>query len=112
MSKEVPPMFVLTTAVSRRERDHTEWVEAVKRTGRGLRSTRGSGNGSISGIGSESNRRSARSGILARALVIFLLALAVPHGAVAQVLYGSLTGNVSDQARAAVARAQVQALDV
>ena len=112
MSKEVPPMFVLTTAVSRSDRDHTEWVEAARRTGRGLRSTRGSGTGSISGIGSESNRRHARPGILARALVIFLLALAVPHAAVAQVLYGSLTGNVTDQTGAVVTGAKVEVVNL
>src|SRR5215468_1002112 len=44
--------------------------------------------------------------------MLILLALALPRGAGAQVLYGSLTGNVTDPTGAVVAGAKVEALNV
>jgi hypothetical protein len=51
--------------------------------------------------------RSGRSLIMARFLVLVLAALLAPRLAQSQVLYGSLTGNVTDQKGAAVAGAKV-----
>jgi hypothetical protein len=48
----------------------------------------------------------------ALALVAMLLGLGVPRPISAQVLYGSLTGNVTDQSGAAVSGAKVEALNV
>ena len=62
-------MFVLTTAVSRRHRDHTEWVEAIKRTWQGRDGANKSPICSTSRLERESNPPPARSGILARALI-------------------------------------------
>lgn len=51
--------------------------------------------------------------ITARCLaVLMFVAVALPHTGQAQVLYGSLTGNVTDQAGAAITRAKVEALRV
>src|SRR5215216_5909248 len=47
--------------------------------------------------------------ILVWALMISLVSLTVPPAAYAQVLYGSLTGNVVDQAGAVVAGGKVEA---
>src|SRR5215475_8734854 len=44
--------------------------------------------------------------------LLLLLALATPRGVDAQVLYGSLTGNVTDQSGAAVAGAKIEALNI
>ena len=44
--------------------------------------------------------------------LLLLLALATPRGVDAQVLYGSLTGNVTDQSGAVVAGAKVEALNI
>jgi hypothetical protein len=41
-----------------------------------------------------------------------LIAMIVPHAAYSQVLYGTLTGNVTDQTGAVLAGAKVQALNV
>jgi hypothetical protein len=49
---------------------------------------------------------------LGRALALVLVTTAVPHLAHAQILYGSLTGNVTDQSGAVVAQVKVQALNV
>jgi Carboxypeptidase regulatory-like domain/TonB dependent receptor-like, beta-barrel len=43
--------------------------------------------------------------------LLLLLAIAAPRGVAAQVLYGSLTGNVTDQSGAAVAGAKIEALN-
>src|SRR5512145_1356642 len=43
--------------------------------------------------------------------LLLLIALATPRGVDAQVLYGSLTGNVRDQSGAVVAGAKVEALN-
>lgn len=50
--------------------------------------------------------------VLVRVLIVSILALAVPRMATAQVLYGSLTGNVTDQAGASIQKAKVEALNV
>jgi Carboxypeptidase regulatory-like domain/TonB dependent receptor len=55
---------------------------------------------------------SPRRAILARVLVGVLLALAVPRASHAQVLYGSLTGNITEQTGAVVSGAKVEALNV
>jgi len=44
--------------------------------------------------------------------LLLLLAIATPRGVDAQVLYGSLTGNVTDQSGAVVAGARVEALNI
>jgi len=85
-------MFSSTKASSRTELSHVmQWqIEGT----RGFRSCR------------------ARRAILARVLVGVLLALAVPRASHAQVLYGSLTGNVTEQTGAVVSGAKVEALNV
>src|SRR5262245_24125304 len=45
-------------------------------------------------------------------LLTLLLALSIPRTAAAQVLYGSLTGNVTDQSGAAIPGAKVEARNV
>ncbi len=55
---------------------------------------------------------SVRSIVSARLLVIVLVTLAVPYMVLAQVLYGSLVGNVSDPNGHAVAGANVEATNV
>lgn len=62
--------------------------------------------------GNDSTPHAARPAILAQILIMSLLALASPRAADAQVLYGSLTGNVADQAGAVVQEARVEALNV
>jgi hypothetical protein len=57
------------------------------------------------------NRAKGRSGVLAATLAL-LFALIVAPPAAAQVLYGSLTRNVTDASGAAVPKARVQALNV
>src|SRR5690348_2308767 len=57
------------------------------------------------------NRLAKGHPMLTWALIGALLLLAVAPAAGAQVLYGSLTGNVTDQAGAAVAGAKVEALN-
>jgi len=52
------------------------------------------------------------AGGMAGALILTLTSLALPDTTHAQVLYGSLTGNVTDQAGAAVAGAKVEALNL
>src|SRR5215813_6912488 len=44
--------------------------------------------------------------------LLLLLGLATPRGVAAQVLYGSLTGNVTDQSGAVVTGAKVEALNI
>src|SRR6266849_7759686 len=53
-----------------------------------------------------------RSSIIARLLVLILLTFAAPQAAHTQVLYGSLTGDVTDQKRASVPGVRVEARDV
>src|SRR5215510_567028 len=53
-----------------------------------------------------------RSALLALVSVLSLGLLAMPRAAYAQVLYGSLTGNVTDPTGAIVAGAKVEALNV
>jgi len=49
--------------------------------------------------------------VLARILMVSLLALAIPHASRAQVLYGSLTGNVTDQYGGVVVGARVEVVN-
>jgi len=49
---------------------------------------------------------------MVQVLVLSMLMLTVPRITVAQVLYGSLTGNVMDQAGAVIAKAKVEVLNV
>jgi hypothetical protein len=53
-----------------------------------------------------------RPAVLAGLLALFLLTLSLPHATPAQVLYGSVTGNVSDQNGAVVTGAKVEILNV
>ena len=55
-------------------------------------------------------RRLRGSMIGAHIMIIVMLALVIPRPAAAQVLYGSLTGNVADQASAAIVGARVEVL--
>lgn len=57
-------------------------------------------------------KRSKGSAILAWALTATMIVLVMPRSLSAQVLYGSLTGNVSDSTGAVVAGAKVEALNV
>src|SRR6185503_10321608 len=82
------------------------WRVEGKQARRGVRVPE---NGSTSRFESESNSSSA---VLARLLILLLLALAVPRAGYAQVLYGSLTGNVTDPAGAIVSGARVEALNI
>src|ERR1044071_1464625 len=100
-------MLEFTKAVSR-----TKWRYAERCRVEGKQARRGvrvPEHGSTSRFESESNSRSA---VLARLLILLLLALAVPRADYAQVLYGSLTGNVTDPAGAIVSGAKVEALNV
>ena len=60
----------------------------------------------------ELNNRAMRSAPPAWIFILVLLALAMPLAASAQVLYGSLTGAVTDQSGAVVVGAKVEALNV
>ncbi|HKS40747.1 MAG TPA: TonB-dependent receptor [Blastocatellia bacterium] len=100
-------MLEFTKAVSRTKWRHAErWRVAGKQTRHGVRVPE---HGSTSRFESESNSRGA---VLARLLILLLLALAVPRADYAQVLYGSLTGNVTDPAGAIVSGAKVEALNI
>ncbi len=100
-------MLEFTKAVSRTKWCHAErWRVEGKQARRGVRVPE---NGSTSRFESESNSRSA---VLARLLILLLLALAVPRAGYAQVLYGSLTGNVTDPAGAIVSGARVEVLNI
>jgi hypothetical protein len=59
----------------------------------------------------ELNGRAAHSAPPARIFILVLFLLALPYPASAQVLYGSLTGNVTDSSGAVVVGAQVEALN-
>jgi hypothetical protein len=50
--------------------------------------------------------------LVARVLILLLVALAIPRPNYAQVLYGSLTGNVTDQNGAVISGAKVEILNV
>lgn len=103
-------MFEFTRTVSRTKWCHAEmWRVESKQARRGVKVPE---NGSTSRSQLESNSRAARSAVLARLLIMLLLALAVPRANYAQVLYGSLTGNVTDPAGAIVPGAKVEALNV
>lgn len=60
----------------------------------------------------KSNSSAAPSDILAYILIVVLVGLSLPGAGYSQVLYGSLTGNVSDQTGAVVTSAKVEALNV
>ncbi|MGH9833859.1 MAG: carboxypeptidase regulatory-like domain-containing protein, partial [Blastocatellia bacterium] len=60
----------------------------------------------------ESNSRAIRYAPPAWIFILVLLSLALPSAASAQVLYGSLTGNVTDPSGAVVVGAKVEALNV
>jgi outer membrane receptor protein involved in Fe transport len=62
--------------------------------------------------GRQQNRYKASFTILVWALVVSMFALSLPAAAISQVLYGSLTGNISDSAGASLAGAKVEALNV
>lgn len=100
-------MLEFTEAVSRTKSHHVrQRIVESKQIRRGARVPE---NGSISRFGNESNSRAA---VIARLLVLLLVAMAVPRAGYAQVLYGSLTGNVTDPAGAVVSGAKVEAFNV
>ncbi|HKV38561.1 MAG TPA: TonB-dependent receptor [Blastocatellia bacterium] len=68
--------------------------------------------GLSSGLGLTSRLPASPSQILAPVVIIALLILALPRIGFAQVLYGSLTGNVTDQTGAVIPGAKVDALNV
>jgi hypothetical protein len=57
------------------------------------------------------SQRAARPAVLVPVLIISIVSLAAPRAADAQVLYGSLTGNFTDQAGAVVEGARVEVLN-
>ncbi len=69
--------------------------------------------GSPSGQARSGVRKPAtQPAVLAGLLALFLLALSIPHAARAQVLYGSLTGNVTDQTGAVVSGAKIEVVNL
>src|SRR6266542_799791 len=68
--------------------------------------------GAQSGAELNSKVPPTRSSIMARLLVLVLLVLAAPQATLSQVLYGSLTGDVTDQKGAAVPGVTVEARHV
>ena len=105
-------MFSLARVISNTEAFDTPRCQ-VERSGRARRTRRSAGRfADGSGFGTLVSARGRRRAIVARVLVVLLLALALPRANFAQVLYGSLTGNVTDSAGAIVAGAKVQALHV
>src|SRR5438552_2133014 len=79
-------------------------VEAVRGNGAPRNSEGGSASASLLGaISAHTCRR-----ITVRLLIVLLVALVVPRGTHAQVLYGSLTGNITDQKGAAIPGAKVE----
>lgn len=68
--------------------------------------------GAQSSAALKSKTRPRQSSNMARLLVLMLLALLAPQAAYSQVLYGSLTGSVTDQKGAAVPGVKVEALNV
>jgi len=69
-------------------------------------------NGSVSSLEIKSNHHATSFSILAGILAITLISLTISGAVHAQVLYGSLTGNVSDQKGAAVPGAKVEVVNV
>src|SRR5215210_7335223 len=67
--------------------------------------------GTLSGLGTESHNRSWLLNVVAWAFILSVTSLTLPGAARAQVLYGSLTGNVTDSAGAAVPGATVTAVN-
>ena len=104
-------MFHYTEAFSYRERCNAE-KRAVKYTQQAQRCAKRSGGGIPSDRQTQSNSRARRRAGLAQILILFLLTLSVPRATNAQVLYGTLTGNITDSAGAVVAGAKVEALNV
>src|SRR6185436_20665244 len=67
--------------------------------------------GSLSGRGAESHNLSRLLAVLACAFILSVTSLTLPGTTHAQVLYGSLTGNVTDSAGAAVPGATVSVVN-
>src|SRR5215213_4641698 len=109
-------MFQLIEAFTRRVEGHYD-RRPVQTAGR-LRQTRpqasaaAPGGGPLPGRGTESRNFPKLFAVLAWALVLSVTSLTLPGAARAQVLYGSLTGNVTDPAGAAVPGAKVEVTNV
>ena len=103
-----------TEAFSRREQCNAgrRRVEETGHAKHAQRGARRSAAGTTAGLRLREGRRGRRGEGLARLLILLLLTMAVPRATGAQVLYGTLTGNVTDPAGAVVAGAKVEALNV
>ncbi len=108
-------MFQFTRAFTRRVKCHNE-RQLVQRADRSRQSryvtAEGPGSSSLSGLAGRSNNCSKRLTVLAWVFILSIAYLAAPTTTRAQVLYGSLTGNVTDPAGAAVAGASVSVVNL
>src|SRR4051812_4366326 len=108
-------MFQLTRAFTHRVESHED-RRSVREVSRPRQShphdaavaTEG---GPLSGSGAQSHKRPRLFAVLAWAFILSVTSLTLPAATHAQVLYGSLTGNVTDSAGAAVPGATVTALN-
>src|SRR5216683_738141 len=98
--KEISPMFPSTTTSTHNAPHRAD--NTSEKTEHGL----------FSRFPSVSFRACLVSNLKMRLLLMSLLGLAIPFNAYAQVLYGSLTGNVTDPAGAVVTGAKVEALNI
>ena len=108
-------MFQFTRAFTRRVKSHND-RQLVQRADRSRQprhvTAEGPGSSSLSGLAGRSNNCSKRLTVLAWVFILSIAYLAAPTTTRAQVLYGSLTGNVTDPAGAAVAGASVSVVNL
>src|SRR5829696_8237233 len=108
-------MFQLTRAFTRRVESQNDRRPAREvsrlRQSRTHAAAEATGGGSCSGRGSQTGEHSGPLAVLACAFILSVTSLALPGATHAQVLYGSLTGNVTDSAGASVPGATVSAVN-
>src|SRR5918994_5644950 len=108
-------MFQFTRAFTRRLKCHND-RQPVQRADRSRQlrhvTAEGPWSSSLSGLAGRSNNSSKRLTVLAWVLILSVAYLAAAPTTRAQVLYGSLTGNVTDPAGAAVAGASVSVVNL